>query len=82
MDELNSLNELYKRCKPALRTKYNDLRRIGITYIEPSDIWNYLKNNVWNKGTNLSLADIVDDILTVNTNELEKYIRNTKEKDV
>lgn len=83
MDEFNSLNELYTRCKPALRTKCNDLRRIGINNIQTSDIWNYLKNNIWNKKNNLSLADIVDDIMTVSNNELINYVKTLKnEKDV
>lgn len=74
MDGFSSLTELYERVKPALKSKCRDFKRLGIDYIDISDIWNYLKNNVWNKGKNLTLADIVDDIMCVNIDALKEYV--------
>lgn len=74
MDGFSSLQELYKRVKPALNSKLKDLTRTGITYIQKVDIWNYLKNNYWCKKSNLSLGEIVNDIMTVSNSELENYV--------
>ena len=41
--EFRNLKELYERLKPALRTKTNELKRIGFNYIKEEDIWNCLK---------------------------------------
>ena len=81
MDGFSNLSELYERVKPALRTKCRDFKRLGIDNINISDIWNYLKNNVWNMSKNLTLADVVDDIMCVDIDLLKKYLdeKNTGE---
>ncbi len=76
MDGFSSLQELYKRVEPALNSKLKDLTRIGITYIQKVDIWNYLKNNYWCKKSNLSLGEIVNDIMTVPNSELKNYVHS------
>lgn len=81
MNTSNSLEELYRKLKPALRSKVNDLNRIGIGYINASDIWNYLKNNVWCKSVNLTLADMVNDIMTLDSMVIANYIKINKEKE-
>ena len=58
-----TLEELYKRLKPALLTKKNELKRSGIEYIKEEDIWNYLIRNDWKKRENLTIAEMVNDIL-------------------
>ena len=40
--EFNSLEELYKRLKPALKTKTSEMHRNGFRYIKEEDVWNYL----------------------------------------
>ena len=81
MDGFSNLSQLYERVKPALRAKCRDFKRLGFDDIDISDIWNYLKNNVWNRGKNLTLADIVDDIMCVDIDLLKKYLdeKNTGE---
>lgn len=76
MDGFSSLEELYHRVEPALNSKLNDLRRIGIRYVQKADIWNYLKNNLWCKKANLTLGEIVNDIMTVSNTELEVYVQS------
>ena len=43
MDEekFDSLNDLYKRMLPALRTRVEEINRLGFNYKE-IDVWNYL----------------------------------------
>ena len=43
LEEFETLEELYKRIKPALITKKNEMHRDGYIYIKEEDIWNYLK---------------------------------------
>lgn len=78
--EFKSLNELYLRIKPALLSKKNDLFRNGIKYIKEEDIWNCLRETKWSKTTNLSLAEIVDDILNVDNYLIEKYVQKKMEE--
>lgn len=75
MDELkfNSIEELYNRLKPALRSKVKVLRASKITYINEEDIFEYLSNNVWNKTNNLSLDKMVNDILFIDNDKLDEF---------
>ena len=43
----SSLEELYNRIKPALRTKKEEMKRNGYIYVKEADIWNYLKEKKW-----------------------------------
>lgn len=63
--EFSSKEELYRRVKPALRTKKNGLIKLGIANIREIDIWNFLIKNKWKNGSNLCLFDIVNDIMQV-----------------
>lgn len=78
MDDVafSSIEELYKRVKPALTTKCNELKRNGMDYITVEDIWNYLKDNVWNSSRNLRLFRMVDDILNADNTKLDDYIKS------
>ena len=69
--EFNSLQELKERVMPALRKKESDFKLQGIEYTA-DDIWNNLKNNKWMKSTNLSLNEIVNDILKLDINDITK----------
>ena len=71
--ELNFLSqkELFIRVQPALNSKKEEFKRLGYI-VEDTDIWNYLIKTKWKKGFNLSLSDIVEDILELDYYELEK----------
>ena len=43
----DTLEDLYKRVKPALKTKKEEMKRLGYIYIKEEDIWNYLKEIKW-----------------------------------
>lgn len=77
MDDIvfESLEELYKRVKPALMTKKGEMRRCGYTYIKEEDIWNYLKEVKWRNSKNLSLYDMTNDILNTDDEIIDSYLR-------
>lgn len=62
--EFKSLSDLYKRILPALSFKKRELKRQGINLTE-KDIFSILTKK-WSKANNLSLYDIVEDILSFN----------------
>ena len=70
-----SKEDLYKRLLPALRSKQKMLRQIGINYVKPEDIWNYLSLHVWVYKENLGLNDLVDDILTLSNIKITNYVK-------
>lgn len=60
--EFNSLSELKQRVMPALKMKEEHFLKEGKN-ITTENIWLYLKNNKWMRSKNLSLNEIVNDIL-------------------
>ncbi len=77
----SSREELYKRVRPALHAKKAELNRIGYSYIREVDIWNYLIESKWRKGHSLMLSDVVSDILHVQTNLLDQYVKTKIENE-
>jgi len=73
--EFNSLEELYRRIKPALHTKKEEMKRNGYPYIKEEDIWNYLKEVKWVHSKNLSLYQMVSDVLNVKDNLIDRYLK-------
>ncbi|MBR5370514.1 MAG: hypothetical protein IK137_04350 [Bacilli bacterium] len=75
--EFSSLKDLYLRVEPALNAKKTELDRIGLSYIEKKDIWEYLVEAKWKQGKDLMLSDIVDDILNTDCNLIDKYYKDS-----
>ena len=73
--EFSSLKDLYLRVEPALTSKKTELDRIGLSYIDKKDIWDYLVENKWKVGIDLTLSDVVDDILNTDNNLIDKYFK-------
>lgn len=80
--EFNSIKELYDRVTPALNTKVVELKRNDLDYIKKDDIWNYLKDKKWSKANNLLLYQMVDDILNLDNNEIDEYVKGEIRKKV
>ena len=74
-NEINSLQELYNKLLPVLKTKVNEMKLRNIDYIDEIDIWNYQKNK-WANSNNLTLFDMVSDILDTSDYIYENYIKN------
>ena len=70
-----SLEELYKRIKPALITKKNEMKRDGYIYIKEEDIWNYLKERKWKNARDLSLSEMISDILNTDNIIIDSYLK-------
>lgn len=79
-EEFRTIKELYQRIYPALRTKKHELTRLGFDEVLEEDVWNYLKEYKWNKGNQLTLSDMVDDILNTDNREFVTYIKEAKRK--
>ena len=80
--EFNSIKELYKRLTPALNAKVTELRRYDLDYIKKEDIWNYLKNKKWVSANNLLLYEMADDILNLDNEEIDRYVKEEIRKKV
>ena len=65
--EFKDAKELYNRVLPALKVKKRILLKKGIN-VRENDIFEYLAKEKWSKGLNLTLSDIVSDILNVEDN--------------
>ncbi len=79
MDDIKftSLQELYNRLEPALSAKVSEIKRQKISYIKKADIWNYLKTYKWNNSANLTLIDMVNDILNIEVSIIDEYVKNS-----
>ena len=67
-----SVEELYVRMLPALKTKKNEMKTLKLD-INEIDIWNYFCQNIWNQKNGLTMGEMVDDIL--NTDSIDIYIK-------
>ncbi|MBO5096235.1 MAG: hypothetical protein J6B98_05110 [Bacilli bacterium] len=73
--EFNSLEELFNHIKPALNTKKAEMKRNGYDYIKIEDIWNYFKEVKWKKANDLSISEMVSDILNTNDSQIDLYLK-------
>lgn len=71
----NSQEELYNMLNGAFNVK---LRLINndYNYIKKVDIWNYLKINKWCKDKNLTLSEMVNDIIEVDITKVDLFLKN------
>ncbi len=69
----SSADELYKRLTPALRLKVREFKKSHIRMISEEDVWLYLKNRIWKNKVDLSLAEMVNDILNVKSIDVLEY---------
>ena len=61
MLEFKTIDELKERLMPAIRMRQEALKKENIE-VTTDDIWNYFVS-IWKKNSNLTLADLVDDLL-------------------
>ena len=78
--KFNSQEELFSRVKPALNAKLQELHRLGFSYVTIDDIWNYLKETKWIKGKDLTLSDIVSNIIHVDNKMLDEFLKGKLSK--
>lgn len=73
MYEYKSQKELYKSLIPALNVKLRLLRKSNYSDITNRDIWNYLKNSKWVNSINLTISEMVNDIIHADNKEIDIY---------
>lgn len=73
MIEFESVEELYRRVRPALTIKKDEFKRLGYKNIQEEDIWSFLAYHVFSQTVNLTLFDIVSSIMHVDIEKLLKY---------
>ena len=78
MHEYKSQKELYQNLIPALNVKLTLLKNNNYNNITKLDIWNYLKITKWSKSVNLTLAEMVNDIIHTDNKDIDSYLRKTK----
>lgn len=79
--EYKSEEELFNSLRGAFNVKLR-LIKDNYSYIKMIDIWNYLKLNKWIKTKNLSISEMVNDIIDVDIEKVDSFlkerIKNTK----
>jgi len=78
--EFGSVQELYERLKPALKSKVEELKRDGYDYLSAEDIWNYLKEKKWKSSRNLALHEMVSDIFSSDNALIDAYFKGKLNK--
>lgn len=77
--EFETLDELYRRVRPALQSKLQELYRVGYLYIKEEDVWNALRDTKWKNTRNLCLSEMVNDILNVDNHIIDDYCKKQME---
>lgn len=75
MKEYKNMRELFDNLKPAFDVKLRLVKK-DYDYITRTDIWNYLKLNKWCKDTNLTISEMVDDIILVDISKVDKFLKD------
>ena len=70
--EFKNLLELKNRIEPAIKSKAKEFNKI-----KEEEIWNYLKSK-WKNWTNLTLYDLINDIMNLKEIEIGEYKRSDK----
>lgn len=82
MDEYKSVKELYEALIPALNVKIRMFKNNEFNYLTKDDIWNYLKDNVWVHSVDLTISQMVSDIVNVEGIKIDKYLKDKRRKEV
>lgn len=77
--EFKSIKEIYERVYPALSIKKRELKKQRIIVTE-DEIWTYLSINIYMNKKNLTLADIVNEILKLDSTKLQVYLSKNKKE--
>lgn len=78
-ENFGTLKDLYERVLPALKSKVKELKNNHLSFITEKDVWDCLRKNKWNGETDLTLYDIVNDILFIEEKELLDFMHFKQE---
>ncbi|MFJ8529752.1 post-transcriptional regulator [Bacillus sp. NPDC094106] len=76
MVEKEELVEAYRgQLQVVLQSKVEEFQMLGYDRVTIDDIWKCLKNKKWKKiDSNVRLHELVNDVLTLTTNEYMTYL--------
>ena len=75
MYEYKNQKELYQALIPAFNVKLRLLKDSNYDFIKRKDIWDYLKVNKWANSVNLTLAEMVNDIIHADNKDIDIYLK-------
>lgn len=78
--EYKSQKELFSSLQGAFNVKLRMIKE-EYNYITKVDIWNYLKINKWSKDKNLTISEIVHDIINVDINKVDVFLKEYIKKE-
>lgn len=78
--EYTSQKELYSSLEGAFNVKLRMIKE-EYNYITKVDIWNYLKINKWSKDKNLTISEMVHDIIHVDINKVDIFLKEYIKKE-
>jgi len=70
--EYTSQKDLYLALIPAFNVKHR-LMQFNNSKITNKQIWNYLTNNKWKNSHDLTISEIVNDIINVDVEKINDY---------
>ena len=78
--DYSSEKELFNDLKGALKGKLRMIKE-KYDYISMLDIWNYLKLNKWRYDQNLTISEMVNDIIDVDIIKVDTFIKSQNKKE-
>jgi len=72
--EFTSLQQLYRKLIPAFNVKKRLIMNSKYKNITNENIWKYLSETKWKNSYNLSLPDMINDIITADLEDISKYM--------
>ena len=78
MYEYKSQRELYLSLIPALNVKLRLLKNSDYKNIDKIDMWNYLKISKWKNSINLTISEMVNDIIHADNKDIDIYLKKYK----
>lgn len=78
--EYSSERELFEALRGAFNVKLR-LIKDDYDYIKMTDIWNYLKINKWCKIKDLSLSEMTNDIINVDVEKVDAFVKDYLKKE-
>lgn len=70
-----SQEELFNLLSGAFNVKLRLINK-EYNYIKKIDIWNYLKINKWCKDKNLTLSEMVNDIIEIDITKVDLFLKD------
>jgi len=78
--EYNTQKELYLTLLPVFRVKRRLMSRTKYPNTSDGEIWQYLTIKKWKNSINLTISDMVNDIIMADVEDINNFIGGKNEK--